>query len=115
MAYMAVGSRQILFSDSAAPALSGQSPRQVSNLSDNPDVSVGSVSARNEPQSGPTPGVSAPASGSAAPATTSAPPENASVAAPPGPAPESSAVQSEQPAQGQPAQGQAGSRVDVFA
>lgn len=111
---MAVGSRQILFSDSAAPAMSGQSPRQVSNLSDNPDVSVGAVSARNEPQSSPTTGVSAPASGSSAPPTISsepsAPSGSASQAAPSGPAPESAAVQSEQSAQGG-----AGARVDVFA
>ncbi len=105
MAYMAVGSRQILFSDSAAPALAGQSPRQVSNMSDNPDVSVGAVSSRNEPAANPTPGVSAPASGSGAPPTSAAT-ESASQ----GPAPESAAVQAEQPAQGQ-----AGSRVDVFA
>lgn len=110
MAYMAVGSRQILFSDSAAPALSGQSPRQVSNLSDNPDVSVGSVSARSEPVSSPTPGISAPASGSSAPPVEAqAPAANSAPSYSPPPA-SGEAVQAEQRAQGE-----AGARVDVFA
>ena len=38
MAYMAVGSRQILFSDQAAPAQTGTSQREVANLSDNAGV-----------------------------------------------------------------------------
>lgn len=104
---MAVGSRQILFSDSAAPAMAGQSPRQVSNMSDNPDLAVGSVPARNEPQASPSTGVSAPASGSSAPPVTvetqPAQPESQPQENPP-------AVQSEQPAQGG-----AGSRVDTYA
>lgn len=40
MTYMAVGSRQILFSDSPAPATAGNDVRQVSNLSDNQDKPV---------------------------------------------------------------------------
>lgn len=38
MPYMAVGSRQILFSDSPAPASPGVTPREVSNLRDNESV-----------------------------------------------------------------------------
>ncbi|EMN82955.1 hypothetical protein M9Y90_16845 [Leptospira interrogans] len=44
MSYMAVGSRQILFSDSVAPATTGSSPREIVATQDNqtksPDVSV---------------------------------------------------------------------------
>ena len=96
---MAVGSRQILFSDSATPALSGQSPRQVSNLSDNSDVAIGTTAARNEPAANPSPGVSAPASGSQSAPAGPAGPDNAD-----------RAVQTEQAPQGSP-----GSRVDVRA
>ncbi|GBF38963.1 hypothetical protein [Leptospira johnsonii] len=35
MPYMAVGSRQILYSDSSAPALVGDQPREVASVSDN--------------------------------------------------------------------------------
>ncbi|TGK06448.1 hypothetical protein EHO60_15530 [Leptospira fletcheri] len=35
MPYMAVGSRQILFSDSIAPASVGDQPREISTVSDN--------------------------------------------------------------------------------
>ncbi|AXR62153.1 hypothetical protein [Leptospira mayottensis] len=44
MSYMAVGSRQILFSDSIAPASTGSSPREVvavqDNQVENPDTQV---------------------------------------------------------------------------
>ncbi|MGJ4786653.1 hypothetical protein EHQ52_11585 [Leptospira koniambonensis] len=35
MPYMAVGSRQILYSDSSAPALVGDQPRDIASVSDN--------------------------------------------------------------------------------
>ncbi|TGL61493.1 hypothetical protein [Leptospira sarikeiensis] len=38
MPYMAVGSRQILYSDSTAPAMVGDQPREVASVSDNPIV-----------------------------------------------------------------------------
>lgn len=121
---MAVGSRQILFSDSAAPALSAQSPRQVSNLSDNPDVSVGAVAARTEPAALPSTGVSAPAAGSSAPAVSSSAPAPASPGAGPAPSSDAAAATTYAPASGSPegavqtelrAQGEAGARVDVLA
>ncbi|WP_061222455.1 hypothetical protein [Leptospira weilii] len=44
MSYMAVGSRQILFSDSIAPVSTGSSPREVvavqDNQVENPDTQV---------------------------------------------------------------------------
>ncbi|WP_036041509.1 hypothetical protein [Leptospira alstonii] len=44
MSYMAVGSRQILFSDSIAPVSTGSSPREIATAQDNqaqsPDTQV---------------------------------------------------------------------------
>ncbi|MFB5649467.1 hypothetical protein ACE5IS_02385 [Leptospira wolffii] len=35
MPYMAVGSRQILYSDSSAPAMTGEQPREIAAVADN--------------------------------------------------------------------------------
>lgn len=49
MAYMAVGSRQILFSDAAAPAVARDDGREVANLSDNTQVEASRPAASPAP------------------------------------------------------------------
>lgn len=49
MPYMAVGSRQILFSDSPAPHSSHESARQVSNMTDNPADRASANPVENRP------------------------------------------------------------------
>ncbi len=53
MPYMAVGSRQILYSDSPAPAQSGDTPREVANLTDNDTLEARDVERVSAPEQAP--------------------------------------------------------------